>query len=365
MMHLRRISRHLLVIATLAFVLAGVTPAQQSVSLAGDDAAKAPADLEVIRRYTKDTSSGDVGFSADGSRVLACGLVEQAITIWDFETAEELRRIEHPDGMLYYALSPDEQWVASTNLSGKVLLIEAETGDVIDEFSNPPFVAKLTFSPNGKLLASAGYAGVIRIWNIETGDEVATLRGHRGAVSGVRFFSDSNRLASSAADQTAKIWDLSSGQVVLDLKHPDTVWCMQLSPDDRLLATGTGGEVINLVERDFTRIEDNLVRIWDTQSGELIASLSGHTDTIRDLDFTPDSRRIVSSSNDTTIRVWDVESQTEVARGGEEGWIDCLAVSPDGAYVVCGGGYIKGGGSARNLPDEYVRLFRLPSRDNE
>ena len=52
--------------------------------------------------------------------------------------------------------------------------------------------------------------GEIRVWDAGTGLELLTLKGHSNGIYGVAFSPDGNRIVSGSADNTAKIWDVSS-----------------------------------------------------------------------------------------------------------------------------------------------------------
>ena len=79
------------------------------------------------------------------------------------------------------------------------------------------------------------------------------------------------------------------------------------------------------------------LRLWDTETGEELAVLRGHTVGVRTCAFSPDGTRIVSGSDDNTLRLWDVETGDEIAvlRGHTGGVLTC-AFSPDGMRVVSG-----------------------------
>jgi len=54
------------------------------------------------------------------------------------------------------------------------------------------------------------------------------------------------------------------------------------------------------------------VKVWDAQNGDELLSLKGHTGTVTCVAFSPDGARIVTGSEDTTLKVWDTRTGQEV-----------------------------------------------------
>ncbi|ETO31669.1 WD-40 repeat protein [Reticulomyxa filosa] len=81
--------------------------------------------------------------------------------------------------------------------------------------------------------------------------------------------------------------------------------------------------------------KDKIVRIWDIASRKQIQSCEGHTNYVYGVAFSPDGYTIVSCSWDETIRLWDVESGMELMKlGGCLGFVLDVSFSPDGASIV-------------------------------
>jgi len=111
-------------------------------------------------------------------------------------------------------------------------------------------------------------------------------------VTSLSFSPDGAVLASASADQTAKLWNVSTGTLITTIVG-HTAWldAVSFSPDGNLIATG-----------GF----DNAIKIWDAHTYDLLATLTEHPGGIFDVAFSPDGTKLASGSADYTIKVWDI-----------------------------------------------------------
>jgi centriolar protein POC1 len=118
-----------------------------------------------------------------------------------------------------------------------------------------------------------------------------TYRGHHGTITDVSFCPSMKRMASVAMDSTLFVWNFKPNlRSYKYLKHEKGgVMCVEFAPlTGKLIATGG---------------KDKQIRLWQPTIEGKSTVIKGHTNTVRSLKFTTDSKRILSCSDDKTIKV--------------------------------------------------------------
>ena len=81
----------------------------------------------------------------------------------------------------------------------------------------------------------------------------------------------------------------------------------------------------------------NGVRVWDSDTGQLLVVMCGHSGEVTDASFSPDGRRVLSASRDGTAKVWDSESGVCLLSLQAHGFgLESAVFSPDGCYIAAG-----------------------------
>jgi hypothetical protein len=80
---------------------------------------------------------------------------------------------------------------------------------------------------------------------------------------------------------------------VIQLDYNAEIWAYEFSSDGKRVLTGS---------------QDHTVRLWDVETGHCLRVLEGHTNGIWGLAWSADGQRALSGSQDNTVRLWDVET---------------------------------------------------------
>jgi WD40 repeat protein len=301
-----------------------------------------------------------VAYSADG-RLLAAATQEK-LQIWEVQSGQQ--RNAFPAGQpAALAFSPDGRLLADTFL-GQMLVYEVDTGQQLWVDQEPTYLGAentqaVAFSPDGHYLA-ADSAGGMWVWDAASGELLRRLEAPPTFVRSLAFSADSRVLVAAGGSQLA-YWNVDAGQrqQAVDIGVSSAV---VLAPDLSWVA-GTGDGVIELRDtrtgahhlwltghtgyatalafsadgRRLAAVDGNAtVWIWDTHTGQVLATLDRYAPGVRHLAFSPDGQALVWASG---YRVWRWDANAESAPGPAFTLplpVSVLAFSPDGRLLAAG-----------------------------
>ena len=181
------------------------------------------------------------------------------------------------------------------------------------------------FAHWGDLIAVGLGSCTVVLLDAITGSRKSVLSGHADTIVALAFSLDGTLLVSGSEDRTLKLWDVRSGRTVRTFgDHPSAILTVSISLDRTEIASGT---------------EDGTVHLWHVGTGRCHPTPLCHDGRVTGISFSPiDSRRLISSSWDRTIRLWDVGGHQIGAPYHEAGRVAHVAYAPDGTrFVSCGG----------------------------
>ncbi|MCI0460280.1 MAG: WD40 repeat domain-containing protein [Gemmataceae bacterium] len=177
-----------------------------------------------VRNFPAETGALQcLTLSADGR--LAAGGAGKDIHVWDLQAGKELYRLKgHVGLVLSVALSPDGKRLASGGADATVRLWELGKAEALRVLKGPTSpVLGLAFTRDGKRLVSGASAGKelaqgpdsplmdrrpLRVWEVSTGRDLCLFDGPPGAVLGVAFSPDGQKVLSGGTEGALLLWPL-------------------------------------------------------------------------------------------------------------------------------------------------------------
>jgi COMPASS component SWD3 len=233
-----------------------------------------------------------VSLSGDG-KVLATGGADRAICLWDVQAGTLLHTFFwHSAKVSCVALSCDRQFLASGSLDSTVCLwkLGSRKPQVLSEARSP--VQAVALSHDNQTLLSGDTSGTIRLYHGRTGELLRTIQGN-GAVSSLAIGSNALSFATGHENGQIQLWEdraLVTGQPLTTLNgHQSTVRSLTFSPDHSTLASAS---------------DDHTIQLWHVASQSHLATLANHKAEVTAALFSADGKTIISASRDRTIKIW-------------------------------------------------------------
>lgn len=257
------------------------------------------ATLLTLRGHTSDVVS--VAISPDGSELLT-GSYDKSARLWNASTGALLRTYTgHLDKVNSVAFSPDGGKLLTGSQDATAQAWNKATGEqLVNFYGHRAAVKAASFSPDGKTVLTASSDYCLCLWDTVTGNLIRSLTGHLNSVSGASFEASGAQILSwSLYDQTARLWSSATGNPgFVFYNHSLKINSVALSPDQSLALTGG---------------DDNILRLWDANTGQLIRATVGQPSPFYFVTFTQDQSQALAVSNSNYHYQWDLNGNFDVS----------------------------------------------------
>ena len=280
------------------------------------------ASLAVLEGHTSFVNGAEV--LSDG-RILSWSQ-DGTLRLWDGESGTPLVVLEGHTQRVDGAKELSDGRILSWSHDGTLRLWDSESGVLLTVLEGHTGTIKgVEVLSDGRILSWSD-DGTLRFWDSETTAQLEVLEVHTELISGAKVLSSGRIL--SWSDDSIRLWDCESGAplAVLIMRHISPA-AMRLNSDMavfkiKMLSDG----------RILSWAHDSTLRLWDSESGALLAVLEGHTEGIDGVEVLSDGR--IMSWSWGSIRLWDGESGTPLGiLEGHTDWVDGAKELSDGRIV--------------------------------
>lgn len=243
----------------------------------------------------------DILWNQDGSRLLTVSSANNGIlSLWDVvnsseEQVEPIQLIGHEKDTSIYAVAwhPSGKWIASGGEDRTIRFWDTETGQELQKLEHAHSVWHIEWNDAGDTLLATTELGEIELWHLSNDpdliveEEPDLIHAHDVRIPFATWNDDENLILSVSVDDSARVWDVETGEQLNLIGHTDDVNWATWNHDESLILTAS---------------KDGTARIWDAKTGNELAVLTGHTGSVRQAFWLPDESRIVTYSDDGTVR---------------------------------------------------------------
>eukprot|EP00049_Salpingoeca_infusionum_P010303 m.175140 g.175140 ORF g.175140 m.175140 type:complete len:895 (-) comp14606_c0_seq7:2160-4844(-) len=290
--------------------------------------------------------------------VFATASDDKLIKVWQPTRIKPLQLCNTSDEWLRsVALTPSGDRAIVGGYDSRVIQIDVVTGELLARFEDHTgCVNAVGFSPDGTLAVSGSEDCTAIVWNLVEKQKQALLDGHTGAVVGAAFV-DARRVLTASADKSAMVFDASSGALLSTITgHLGPLTALCVFSNAAQFATGSDDKTIRVFEVPPRSVRE--VRTSNT-------ILEGHTDSITAIQHVRSgSTLLVSASLDRTVRLWDLEQNSQLCCFTADSGVRCVGVIPKRQLVVYGSETgVVGLLHMSSTPEEILALSPFTSDD--
>uniref|UniRef100_A0A7N8WVJ9 Apoptotic peptidase activating factor 1 n=1 Tax=Mastacembelus armatus TaxID=205130 RepID=A0A7N8WVJ9_9TELE len=284
---------------------------------------------------------------------------DKFLNVWNLnKPSSQNTMFGHFEPVNHCCFSPDDKYLSTSSNDGTVKLFQVSSANewktinvrsIFAETDEEVIVKCSTWTADSKRVISAARNAVL-LWDLEANKKMADCSGHLSWVQRVQFSPDGSQLLSCSDDQTVRLWETNKVHTssAISLKRDSDVLfrgeeIIVSAADNCNRLTVSWGEMVQRVELRIKRqsasscwLHTKLKSLF-VPSGKLLANLLGHTKTVLHCQFTQNGQTLITSSEDTTLRVWRWQSGDCMVLQGHKEQVRCFSLfstSPANTHLL-------------------------------
>jgi WD40 repeat protein len=303
---------------------------------------------------------------------------DQTLILWNLETGENIFTLKgHKERVNAVSITPDGKKAISASDDQTLILWDLEKGNKIFAFTHKTDICCYAVSSDGKkVVVSLGK--MIIVWDLDTGKKVFTFKGHKESINAAAITPDDKKVISASNDKTLILWDLDTGEKIYSfVGHSAEINTVVITPDGKKALSASQDHTLKLWDLNihnsnknstrsqqsiFMKIKRWICELWICElfKQEFLKYYSNsHQNQVNAVAITSDSKKVVSASDDETLRLWDIETGKIISFANHFASVNAVAITPDNKKVLSASGERIGKIVIRNREENTLNLWEL------
>lgn len=188
-----------------------------------------------------------------------------------------------------------------------------------------------TSQTSNEFFASVSQDSCLKVWSVPkepttTAQKVKstyTELAHQMDINCVSVSPNDKMIATGSQDKTAKLWSEELTLLGILKGHRRGVWCVRFSPVDQVVLTSSA---------------DSTIKLWSITDLSCLKTFEGHESSVLKIEFVSRGQQIISSGADGLLKLWNIKtSESKMSLDNHEGKVWSLAVNKNESIVITGG----------------------------
>uniref|UniRef100_W5LHM3 WD repeat-containing protein 18 n=1 Tax=Astyanax mexicanus TaxID=7994 RepID=W5LHM3_ASTMX len=273
----------------------------------------------------------------NGEYILGAQLGKNFINVWEIQRKDQLQqKIVCPGIVTCLTASPNGLYVLA-GIAEAIYLWEVSTGNLLVILNRHyQDLSCVHFTDDSSHFVSGGKDNLALVWNLASVVQVDSshdpeprhvLSRHSLPITDIHcgLMGPQARVATASLDQTIKLWEISSGEMLLSVLFDVSIMSVTLDPCEYFAYCGGSDGSIFQVSLCSTALSREKTFQSDSEGNQVF---KGHRNLVTCLSVSMDGTLLLSGSHDETVRMWDVQSKQCIRCINHKGQVTNAAIIP-------------------------------------
>ena len=230
----------------------------------------------------------------DSKRNASAGVMERSDGMANEMLREGCAFEGHQLGLISVAIHPTGNIMATTCIDCRIRLFNLQENRLIREIDAGSIEAwTASFSGLKPHLACGSETGSVNMWSHETGEKVTSMSTGGDFVLSCQYSPNGVYVGAGCNNGIVSVFDVESGKQIMkhSTSHTMPVRSVDFSKESKLVVSAS---------------DDKHVNIYDPRYNQVVASLAGHSSWVLSVSMSPDGEHFATGSADNKVKIWDL-----------------------------------------------------------